>query len=119
MNREKPMPQQQYQNYYNNYSYPVQPRSMPPADNRWGNYPALSQGMGAAQDPQGPPYNPQNPIQGKYPLNMGQMPVAGQPAQMYKPPMMGQPQRGNAGMGGQYYRGPEGYDPRYQGNYQQ
>jgi len=85
---------------------------MPPVDNRWVNYPpAMSQGMGQAQDPQGPPYNPQNPIPGKYPINMSQMPVPGQSGQMYKNPMMGQqpqpqPQRPNPNMGGQYYRGP-------------
>jgi hypothetical protein len=120
INREKPMPQQQqYQNYYSNYSYPVQPRSMPPADNRWGSYPSINQAMGQAQDPQGQPYNPQNQIPGKYPMNIGQMPVPGQSGQIYKPPMMGQGQRANPNMGGQYYRGPEGYDPRYQGGYQQ
>jgi hypothetical protein len=118
--REKPIPQQQqqqqYQNYYNNYNYTIHTRpTQPVAESRWMGYP-----QGNPQDiSQTAVYNPLNPmIPGKYPPGP-QMPAVPpqNPSQIYKPPMSGQ--RGQPMGGGQYYRGSEGYDPRYQGGYPQ
>jgi hypothetical protein len=105
--------QQQYQGYYGGYSYQPPPRNMPPAENRWMGY-GMNQSMAQNMQSQAQVYNPLNPMAGKYSApQMGQM-----PNQMYKNPLMGQ----RPPMNNQYYRPPnsnEGYDPRYQGGYQQ
>ncbi len=132
--REKP---QQYQGYYGGYpSYQApQQQQRPMVDNRWMNYPQMSQSQ---------PQTLYNPLAGRYggipqnQMNQGQsvnqpgmgqpgmgqpgmgqpgmgQPVMGQPGMggMYKNPLMGQRNPGMQGMGGQYY------DPRYQGYQQQ
>lgn len=117
--QSQPQPQQQYQGYYG-YGYQQhQHQQGPPQQNRaiqperYMPYPSMNQGM---PPPQHQVYNPLNPMASKF---NPQMPP--QVPQMYKNPLMGgQPQRPPPM--NQYYRPPnpnEGYDPRYQGGYQQ